>query len=1517
MDFRILTIIAAALSFASCAVDEIKPEEEAAAASPSGNTILTAKSSEKPNPKAAFTDAGNFSWSASDEIAVWTTKSAFRRFTLYEGAGEATGKFSGTLTEETTSTVAVYPYSDGHALEGKKLTVNLPASYVWSADANAHAPMISLLEDGGEELDFVHVGGFVKIGFSSVPDAARKMVFTVEGRRISGDFIIPDISAANPVIATSEGSEGNSVTVDFSAPSSEMNFYIPLPTGSYPGFKVQLQDAAGESLVVRYRANAFNVERRDMILMGNIGGAAFNHRKLLFDFGHKNDANCPATASPDGNGNHWNNIENDAAGEKGKGTSFNLVYSNGDPTPYTLTLVTNFWSNGSANGGLTEAKWSSTTSQSLGDLAVGTATQDYFFVQGENTVCTFKLTGLDAAKGYKFHFFGSRSATAANQKREARYSVNGVNEFTGLLTITGPANGQQNTDDVLVSDIIYPNQDGSVSVSLSKGSNTQTSNHYYQLNCMKVEEYEGGLIPVSYDYTGLSVTSAEETFEMHRADTDGYVFEGVSTFAAGEVSMTATTSKGKSIDLTANCEVSGLAYLVADLGAQSFTFTPIPGVLAEGSALNGWSNTNGAALSYDGHGVFSGENLVFAGTNYNSKTAVSDPSRFNFLFTGSWDRTFQRGRAGRNAIESSKFNYEGAININPGTYNVTLNLRDFTFAIEPAAIDPDRITVMGSSVPRGIGATDNYGYMWLYNDILDGLGNWYISNISVSGNNTTNLLDRYDELVTDGAPYVVYALSLGNEGIHEASDKNAVYNQWKTNMQTLVSKARADGKTVVVTGNYARADFSEADYTAVKNMNLEIHQWDMPSVNLLGAIDNGEGRWASGYDAGDTYHPNGAGHAEMALTIPPTLFDALKAGKALPVRDDSGSKSLSGRQVIDIHPQGTIHPFTVSFGVKTTASGAILSFFNGENLRSVNVTDGGTLNYDSISGSTTVADGAWHQVTLTHFYARGETVLYVDGVRQGSLTEKILTDALYVGYAAADVTASFREVFFWRSGMNDEEIEALQDGAMLKSSLEVYAPLAGGSLDNKAQSTNVISLADGSSIVPAEDNSPKFGTAPFVEISTGTYQAIASLTQGQSVAVTGFDDIADWTIDEDFFTTISAGNYTLVPVSGYYKITADSAKKYFGVSRAADASGADATLASDGTGAVWLIGGPDIYGKPEIFPASWNPSYGLCLAETSPKIHKISFVAGTNLAMSTGYNLKFFFQKGWGDEFNNTGDHKISSRSLLVSVREDGCFTINSGFELGATYTFTLDLSAGTTSAVLYCEKTKESSIVSDKITVNGTELTLSGEGEYSGIAQFTKGGSMTITGVDNLTSYWINPDLYDNGAFNGVSGYYKITVNTSQKWISGGRINQSGSSPVISEGGLFWLGWGLSSVSHASQPGWNPGKGAQFVEVSAGIFQFTGIAGDTSSPTPGVRIRESGWDGKYYGGDGWYGEVHQGVNITGNAAANITQVEGGNLRIATALEIGATYRFTVDFTDCTISGNSWTGTETIIFEKL
>ena len=196
----------------------------------------------------------------------------------------------------------------------------------------------------------------------------------------------------------------------------------------------------------------------------------------------------------------------------------------------------------------------------------------------------------------------------------------------------------------------------------------------------------------------------------------------------------------------------------------------------------------------------------------------------------------------------------------------------------------DKFTVMGSSVANGQGAISNQGYADQYTSLLqqrfqdgDGL-EWHYSNVSVPGNNTVDVINRWEcDLLPEQSRYVIYGLSLFNEGIRDFGI--ASFKQFETNMTALIDMAKAKGMIPIVANNYPNDHYDNIDYNFIKQMNLKIHQWDVASINLLGALDDETGKYVTGYQA-DSSHPNTSGHTEYFYTIVPSLFDALDSGKS-------------------------------------------------------------------------------------------------------------------------------------------------------------------------------------------------------------------------------------------------------------------------------------------------------------------------------------------------------------------------------------------------------------------------------------------------------------------------------------------------------------------------------------------------------------------------------------------------------------------------------------------------------------
>ena len=803
---------------------------------------------------------------------------------------------------------------------------------------------------------------------------------------------------------------------------------------------------------------------------------------LYFDFGSQTDGRGSLTEGPDANNHYWNNITNNDGNYAAINTVYSsLVNSENTSVTYELTLNSRFSTNGqSGGGGLLEPQ-----EELLKDFAVASATEDYFFIESGENNSSFTFSNLDPKKAYKFYAFGSRSTT---QTRTAYYTMTGLNLYQGELQTSGTNCGgegiNQNIQNICESELIYPDDAGNIKFTVSR-----KNGDYIALNVLKVEEYTDIERPEQFTSLTMSGSAVEEgQVSMHMVSADGSptnVFEAYTSFGSGDFSFKGTTKDGKTVNIgkgykegvvaTNNysiaAPVTGQIRLTIDLSSKTYEITPIESWTLVGSVTpNGWTVDKGVPLAYQGKGVWGGR------VKLTGISGVSDRERFNFVMNRSWDYVMKRVKGTTNEVGMGTQGYNTEdINLNHGTYHITLDLRRYVYYIDcgEEGIDPFKISVMGSSVANGQGATNNHGYAYMYGELLDERFRnqeskfpWYTSGIAVNGNNTLNLLARYNDLIHDCGTYVIFGLSLGNEGIHNAADQQAVYNQFRDNMQTLIKKAREDGKYPVMMNNYTRGDFDASDYEYVKQMNLLIHEWDLPSVNLLGAINNGSGVWANGYQNGDDiYHPTTDGHREFTYAMVPSLFDAIDAGKKQPVRVIGTSYSLADKRVLEFTPEETVHPFTISFKVKGTADGIIASFANGGNTTGTLKIQDGVVVYDSpltgeIKGTVNVTDNQWHVVSLTHYYAQGRTLLYTDKALAGELDEKLTVGKFIVGDNTSTVGREYSELFFYRSAMVQEEIDKLCDGRMLKSSLEIYAPLDGSksTIENLAQSMNSVTL---------------------------------------------------------------------------------------------------------------------------------------------------------------------------------------------------------------------------------------------------------------------------------------------------------------------------------------------------------------------------------------------------------------------------------------------------------------------------
>jgi len=446
-----------------------------------------------------------------------------------------------------------------------------------------------------------------------------------------------------------------------------------------------------------------------------------------------------------------------------------------------------------------------------------------------------------------------------------------------------------------------------------------------------------------------------------------------------------------------------------------------------------------------------------------------------------------------------------------------------------------------------------------------------------------------------------------------------------------------------------------------------------------------------------------------------------------------------------------------------------------------------------------------------------------------------------------------------------------------------------------------------------------FEASPFVSLtvngtdaamlSKDSYAAVVSLSRGGDVTIEGYaPGFSDWTIDEDFFEDKGTdGTYGFLASDGLYRIIINVSSKFLGAEKM---SSTTETGTLETTGSVWMIGG-SCYGKPSIFTASWDPENdGLCFAEVEDKVHQLTFTGGVSIATS-GVNVKIFHQKSWGGEF---GYSDITTDSDLVYIGDgngngdNGNIYLKDGvtLEIGGVYRFTLDLNSN----VLHFAKVGQVEVEQPAVTFAGTEMTATSTTDYEVTVSLTKGQTIEIGGISDLSSYWIDPDYFTlSGStltFNAASGNYKVKLNTSMKYTTFLRMKDSDSSSTatLEDGhGLWMMGWGGAHPVMTSQFGWDTSNAYSLAEVDDLVFQLTGIAvAESDGETMGGRLRTDYISIKYFSQQGWGNEcgkpygTETTVTLT-ERASSLIKLDGTNISLAdgVTLEEGQTYVLSID----------------------
>ena len=416
-----------------------------------------------------------------------------------------------------------------------------------------------------------------------------------------------------------------------------------------------------------------------------------------------------------------------------------------------------------------------------------------------------------------------------------------------------------------------------------------------------------------------------------------------------------------------------------------------------------------------------------------------------------------------------------------------------------------------------------------------------------------------------------------------------------------------------------------------------------------------------------------------------------------------------------------------------------------------------------------------------------------------------------------------------------------------------------------------------------------------------------TLSHGQAITLEGFSNIDDWQIDPDFFLQDDNGNITFNAISGTYRIIANQKLQYFRV--LVLKNGEPASLGSDGTGALWVIGAD--FGKPSVSAneTGWNTEKAVCMAPVKEKVYQMTLVGG--LSIRTGStNFKFFGDAmSWGNEFKHD---RLVSKSDLIGVgdgnsHDDGNLYLLDGVTLtdNEIYIFQVDMTAGVDQAVLTVTPAGQQSLKEKRVFIDGEKMTTFDNDTYTFNADLTQGSTHEITGIDDLADFYADPDYFEFDAENGtvkflpIDGRYRITVKRGMKTIGASMLNGDADADIDNGGAIWLMGWGVGNPSLDYQIAWNPGSAYCMAQVKKGVYQFSGYAGPETGSVFGQRFRYDYVSFKFFGQNGWGFEFSGDTNVHLQGLASGLFKANGNIEFAgsTKLEEGAFYVLTLDIT--------------------
>ncbi|WP_158215477.1 hypothetical protein [Prevotella sp. P3-92] len=272
---------AAIVSFASCSSEDNNTTIE----NESAVKVMTFTATQEGNEAStrAILSGTNIHWESKDKISLLYS-SENKQFTLTDGAGSTSGKFSGEALESGPYT-AVYPYQSTASLSGNDVTnVTLPATQTATANSFDKVAALMMAKSDNTTLEFKNAVGYVKV----IPKfACSKIVLKAAGASeyLAGKCtLLYDTNSNKPSIAfTSEQSTSITLSGTITANTA---YYIAVPAVTLSaGWSISFTDTTGD-VYTRTGSKEIEFKRNTIINLGEFSRTDNNLKLTLTQNGN-------------------------------------------------------------------------------------------------------------------------------------------------------------------------------------------------------------------------------------------------------------------------------------------------------------------------------------------------------------------------------------------------------------------------------------------------------------------------------------------------------------------------------------------------------------------------------------------------------------------------------------------------------------------------------------------------------------------------------------------------------------------------------------------------------------------------------------------------------------------------------------------------------------------------------------------------------------------------------------------------------------------------------------------------------------------------------------------------------------------------------------------------------------------------------------------------------------------------------------------------------------------------------